>query len=40
MKPIDPRVTMMTDLEKYEYVDMDIEAENFATMKSWRKSFE
>ena len=28
MKPIDPRVTMMTDLDKYEYVDMNIEAES------------
>ena len=28
MKPIDPRVTIMTNLDLYEYVDLDIEAES------------
>ena len=45
MKPIDPRVTMMTDLDKYEYVDMNIEAESnvilfFSNTASFQNSFD
>ena len=44
MHPIDPRVTMMTDLDKYEYVDMNIEAESdvilfFSNTASFQDSF-
>lgn len=44
MHPIDPRVTMMTDLDKYEYVDMNIEAESnvilfFSNSASFQNSF-
>ena len=28
MKPMDPRVTIMSNLDLYEYVDVDIEAES------------
>lgn len=45
MKPIDPRVTMMTDLDRYEYVDMNIEAESnvilfFSNTASFQNSFD
>ena len=44
MKPIDPRVTIMTNLDQYEYVDMNIWAESnvivfFSNTASFQNSF-
>ena len=44
MKPIDPRVTIMTNLDQYEYVDVNIWAESnvilfFSNTASFQNSF-
>ena len=44
MKPIDPRVTIMTNLDQYEYVDVNIWAESnvilfFSNTANFQNSF-